>query len=146
MIKQGNIEMKKALFVFYLLFFTFNIYSISYYISNSIGQKISPTTASGVYRNNYVLRVDDNYEQLYNKGELVKSYTYETIEPTNQNNVTENFADKIHRLAEYVRSNPDKMTLNKMQDVVLEILPLNIKFVEIFKYKYPKIFESVIKK
>ncbi len=89
MIKQGNIEMKKALFVFYLLFFTFNIYSISYYISNSIGQKISPTNASGVYRNNYVLRVDDNYEQLYNKGELVKSYTYETIEPTNQNNVTE---------------------------------------------------------
>ena len=58
----------------------------------------------------------------------------------------ENFADEIHRLAEYVRSNPDKITLNKMQDVVLEILPLNIKFVEIFKYKYPKIFESVIKK
>ena len=58
----------------------------------------------------------------------------------------ENFANEIHRLAEYVRSNPDRMTLNKMQDVVLEILPLNIKFVEIFKYKYPKIFESVIKK
>lgn len=57
----------------------------------------------------------------------------------------EKFAKEVHELAEYIRANPDRMTLNKMQDVVLEILPLNIKFVEILKYRYPKIFKSVIK-
>ena len=56
------------------------------------------------------------------------------------------FADELHRLAEYMRTNPDKHKLTKMQDIYLEILPVNIELLKVYKNKYPDVFKFMITK
>jgi hypothetical protein len=55
------------------------------------------------------------------------------------------FSKEIHNFAEYIRQNPNNETIDSIQNMYLELLPLEIELISSVKAKFPKLFEYMIK-
>lgn len=55
------------------------------------------------------------------------------------------FANEMHNFAEYIKENPNDESFYRIQNMYLELLPLECELLAGIKEKFPKLFRYMIK-